>query len=82
MRAGGDSRSRPTSTTCRSVVLWHANMLHMAGQNTSSDIIRQATIYAYDKTEESLPDELALAYPDGDLWRDWSDELRATETAS
>jgi hypothetical protein len=67
---------------CGSVVLWHANMLHMAGQNTTSDVIRQATIYGYNKTEESLPDELALAYPDGDLWRDWSDELRATETAS
>ena len=21
-----------------------------------------------------MPDERALAYPDGDLWRDWSDE--------
>ena len=52
-----------THGPCGSVVLWHANMLHMAGQNTSSDIIRQATIYAYDKTEESLPDELALGLP-------------------
>ena len=71
-----------THGPCGSVVLWHANMLHMAGQNTSSDVIRQATIYAYDKTEESLPDEVALAYPDGDMWRDWSDQVRATETAS
>ncbi len=71
-----------THGPCGSVVLWHANMLHMAGQNTTSDVIRQATIYGYNKTEESLPDELALAYPDGDLWRDWSDEVRATETAS
>ena len=36
----------------------------------------------YDKTEESMPDEVALAYPDGDMWRDWSDQVRAIEPAS
>lgn len=64
-----------------SVVLWHANLLHMAGQNTRSDVIRQATIYAYAKTPESVHDETVLRDPSGDLWRDWSDEVRSIETA-
>ena len=60
-----------------SVVLWHANMLHMAGQNQSSDVIRQATIYNYLKTPEALSDERALANPSGGQWDLWSDEVRA-----
>ena len=43
-----------THGPCGSVVLWHANMLHMAGQNTSSDVIRQATIYGY-KQDRGVP---------------------------
>ena len=62
-----------------SVVLWHANMLHMVGQNSSSDVIRQATIYAFAKTPESVPDELVLRDPSGELWRDWSEEVRMIE---
>ena len=62
-----------------SVVLWHANMLHMAGHNQSSDVIRQATIYAYLKTPESLSNERAMANPSGDIWDLWSDEVRAVE---
>ena len=65
-----------------SVVLWHANMLHMVGQNSSSDVIRQATIYAFAKTPESVPDELVLRDPSGELWRDWSEEVRMVEAAS
>ena len=37
-------------------VLWHTKILHIAGQNSSADIIRQATIYGFLKTPESLPD--------------------------
>ena len=59
-----------------SVVLWHANRLHMVGQYSSSDVIRQATIYDFAKTPESVPDEVVLRDPSGDLWRDWSEELR------
>lgn len=64
-----------------SVVLWHANLLHAAGQNKLEDVIRQATIYAFAKTHESVPDELVKRDPNGDLWRDWSDEVRAINMA-
>ena len=60
-----------------SVVLWHSIMLHMAGRNTTSDVIRQATLYAFAKTPESVPDELVRESPSGDIWDDWSDEVRA-----
>ncbi len=60
-----------------SVVLWHSIMLHMAGINTSSDVIRQATLYAFAKTPESVPDERAMGNPAGDIWQDWSDEVQA-----
>ena len=60
-----------------SVVLWHSTMLHMVGRNTMPDVIRQATIYAFAKTPESVPDDLVRSSPSGDIWRDWSDEVRA-----
>ena len=62
-----------------SVVLWQTYMLHMAGVNTSTDIIRQATLYGFIKTRESLPDERLIAGPNGYIWRNWSDEVRAIE---
>lgn len=58
------------------VVLWHTKILHIPGQNISQDIIRQATIYGYLKTPTALPDELVIDNTDGDIWRDWSDEVR------
>ncbi|MFL2540543.1 MAG: phytanoyl-CoA dioxygenase family protein [Candidatus Latescibacterota bacterium] len=60
------------------VVLWHTKILHMAGQNQSDDIMRQATIYGYLKTPESVPDALAADNTEGDIWRDWSAEVQAT----
>ena len=62
----------PTGT----VVLWHTKILHIAGQNASNDVIRQATIYGFKKTPESVPDELVVDNTDGDIWRDWSDAVR------
>jgi hypothetical protein len=59
------------------VVLWHTKILHIAGQNLSDDVIRQATIYGFLKTPEALPDALVADNTDGDIWRDWSDEVRA-----
>ena len=59
------------------VVLWHTKILHIAGQNASNDVIRQATIYGFKKTPESVPDELVVDNTDGDIWRDWSDAVRA-----
>ena len=68
------SDTPPLQTTgpVGSVVLWHANLMHMAGQNTLSDVIRQATIYAFAKTPESVPDAAVKRDPSGNLWRDWS----------
>ena len=59
-----------------SVVLWHSIMLHMAGVNTSNDVIRQATLYGFHKTAESVPDERVSAGPTGGIWDSWSDEVR------
>ena len=61
------------------VVLWHTKILHMAGQNQSTDVIRQATIYGFLKTPASLPDPLVVDNTNGDIWRDWSDEVRAID---
>lgn len=61
------------------VVLWHTKILHIAGHNASTDVIRQATIYGYLKNRESLPDELVVDNTDGDIWRDWSAEVRGIE---
>ena len=58
------------------VVLWHTKILHIAGQNTSSDVIRQATIYGFKKTPAAVPDALVVDNTNGDIWRDWSDEVR------
>tara|TARA_B100000029_G_scaffold516253_2_gene628047 strand:+ start:47604 stop:48701 length:1098 start_codon:yes stop_codon:yes gene_type:complete len=71
-----DTEPIETSGPIGSVVLWHANLLHTAGQNTRSDVIRQATIHAFAKTSHSVPDELVLRDPVGDLWRDWSEDIR------
>ncbi|MGY8827156.1 MAG: phytanoyl-CoA dioxygenase family protein [Candidatus Latescibacterota bacterium] len=64
------------------IVLWHTKILHMAGQNQSDDIIRQAAIYGYLKTTDALPDKLVMDPTDGDIWRDWSDAVRASSTRS
>ena len=58
------------------VVLWHTKILHMAGLNVSTDVIRQATIYGFLKTPASLPDPLVVDATDGGIWRDWAAEVR------
>ena len=63
------------------LVLWHHRMLHMGGQNFSTDTIRKAVIVDFSKTEEAVPPEL-LDTSKADLWRDWSQELRDTAVAS
>jgi len=49
----------------------------MAGVTTSTDVIRQATLYAFNKTPESISDERAMTNPTWGIWDDWSDEVRA-----
>ena len=58
------------------VVLWHTKILHMAGQNCSADILRQATIYGFMKTPESIPDARVIDDTNLDVWRDWSAQVR------
>ncbi len=77
-----DTQPVATDGPVGSVVLWHANLLHMAGQNTLGNVIRQATIYAFAKTPESVPDDMVMRDPSGDLWRDWSEEVRSIEMAN
>ena len=72
-----DTEPVMTAGPAGSVVLWHTIMLHMAGGNSSSDVLRQATLYGFNKTPESWPDERLMAGPSGDIWRNWSDEVRA-----
>ena len=74
----GDTEPVDTYGPAGTVVLWHTKILHIIGQNTSNDVIRQATIYGYQKTVGSLSDELAMTDAGGDVWRDWSDEVRVT----
>ena len=58
------------------VVLWHTKILHMAGLNMSTDVIRQATIYGFLKTPAAVPDPLVVDATDGGIWRDWAAEVR------
>ena len=58
------------------MVLWQSYLLHMAGVNTSSDVIRQAALYGFRKMRESLPDARVAAGPTGSVWDNWSDEGR------
>jgi len=58
------------------VVFWHHRTAHMAGHNYSN-IIRQAVLYDFSKTDL---DEARTRPPDGDMWRDWSAELRTAGT--
>ena len=74
-----DTEPVMTAGPVGSVVLWHANLLHMAGQNQLLDVIRQATIYAFAKKPEAVPDEVVKRDPHGDLWRDWSDAVRSID---
>ena len=62
-------------------VLWHTKILHIAGQNRSADVIRQATIYGYLKTAESVPDALVVDNARCGIWRDWSEEVRGIRAA-
>lgn len=76
-RARAETAPVETHGPAGTVVLWHTKILHMAGQNRSTDVIRQATIYAFAKTPASVPDERMTDESNLDIWRDWSDEVRA-----
>jgi len=77
-----DTQPFETHGPAGTLVLWHTKILHIPGQNQSSDVIRQATIYGYLKTLESLSDALAMDDDGRGIWRDWSDEVRAIDERS
>ena len=77
-----DTQPFETHGPAGTLVLWHTKILHIPGQNQSSDVIRQATIYGYLKTLESLSDALAMDDDGAGIWRDWSDEVRAIDERS
>ena len=59
------------------VVLWHHRLVHMAGQNYSN-VIRQAVLYDFTRTDL---DSARVGAPPEDMWRDWSDDLKASGLA-
>ena len=77
LRARAETEPVDTYGSAGTVVLWHTKILHMAGQNTTRDVIRQATIYGYLKTPAAVPDDLAADDAGAGIWRDWSDEVKA-----
>ena len=57
------------------IVFWHHRLAHAAGHNRSRQI-RQAVLYDFRKKDiEKTADEP----PQEDMWRDWSDEVRAAK---
>ena len=62
-------------------MLWHAGLLHRGGENHSTDVMRFASLHAFVKTPESVPDSIVLE-SNGDIWRDWSDELQDAAAAA
>ncbi len=57
------------------IVFWHHRLGHMASPNTTSRI-RQAVLYDYLKQDIEQTQEEP---PQKDMWRDWSEEMRALE---
>jgi hypothetical protein len=70
------------------VVLWHAQLAHIIGQNSRSDTIRIASIHDFWLTPQALPDPVLrqrrstlMGQPFPSLWSDWSSEVQETATA-
>ena len=57
------------------VVLWHHRLAHAAGHN-HTDVMRQAVLYDFTKTDL---DDCRRDPPQDEMWRDWSEALRASE---
>ena len=59
------------------VVFWHHRLAHMAGHNYSG-VMRQAVLYDFSRTDL---DRCRMDPPQENMWRDWSDEVRNTDSA-
>ena len=57
------------------VVFWHHRLAHMAGHNTSG-VMRQAVLCDFSRTDL---DTCRMDPPQENMWRDWSQEVQATE---
>ena len=57
------------------IVFWHHRLGHMASPNTSRQL-RQAVLYDFVKTDI---EQTQQEPPQEDMWRDWSDEMRAID---
>jgi hypothetical protein len=57
------------------IVFWHHRLGHMASPNISGQL-RQAVLYDFHKADMV---QTQLEPPQQDMWRDWSDEIRAIE---
>ena len=55
------------------IVFWHHRLGHMASPNTSRQL-RQAVLYDFLKQDI---EQTQQEPPQKDMWRDWSDEMRA-----
>jgi hypothetical protein len=69
------SESEPVDCHGRAgdIVFWHNRLGHMAAPNASGQI-RQAVLYDYVKSDIEVTQEEG---PQEDMWRDWSEALRA-----
>ncbi|MEO2175251.1 MAG: phytanoyl-CoA dioxygenase family protein [bacterium] len=59
------------------IVFWHHRQAHMAGHNYTH-VIRQAVLYDFKRTDL---DTCRMDPPQDDMWRDWSNELRASDAS-
>ena len=57
------------------VVLWHHRLAHMAGHNRST-VMRQALLCDFSRTDL---DTCRMDPPQENMWRDWSEEVQATQ---
>ena len=73
-RIGDDTEPVDCWGAAGDVVLWHHRLAHMAGHNHSS-VIRQAVLGDFAKTDL---DTTRMDPPQADMWRDWSEGLKAS----
>ena len=57
-----------------------ADLLHYGQREHLARCFRQATIYTFAKTPESVADKTVRRDPHGDLWRDWSEHVFSTRS--
>lgn len=78
-RVEADTPSLDCHGQAGDLVFWHHRLGHMAGNNYAQPpTIRQALLYDFCKTDL---DQTRLDPPQPNMWRDWSAELQAAQSA-